>query len=95
MKLSIALVTMDREEQLINAINSCLSCELPAKTEFVIIDNCSKDNTEKVVKEFFLLVNIHIYMKNNQKILELEREEIDILSCLLVNIFMVWMMMRL
>lgn len=67
MKLSIALVTMDREEQLINAINSCLSCELPAETEFVIIDNCSKDNTEKVVMNFFLLVNIHIYMKTIRK----------------------------
>lgn len=53
MKLSIALVTMNRKEQLINAINSCLSCELPAETEFVIVDNCSEDNTEVVVKDFF------------------------------------------
>lgn len=69
MKLSIALVTMDREEQLINAINSCLSCELPAKTEFVIIDNCSKDNTEKVVKEFFSSCKYpYIYEKQSENI---------------------------
>ena len=53
MKLTIALVTMNREKQLINALHSCLSCELPNQTEFVIVDNCSTDNTEKLVKEFF------------------------------------------
>ena len=90
MKLSIALVTMNREEQLINAINSCLLCELPVETEFVIIYNCSEDK-----KIFSLLVNTHTYMKDNQKILELEQGEIDILNGLLANIFMVWMMMRL
>ena len=53
MKLSICLVTMNREVQLVNAINSCLSCELPEGTEFVIVDNCSEDNTEKAIKDIF------------------------------------------
>lgn len=53
MKLSICLVTMNREDQLVKAINSCLSCELPEGTEFVIVDNCSEDNTEKVIKDIF------------------------------------------
>ena len=44
---------MNREEQLVNAINSCLSCELPEGTEFVIVDNCSEDNTEKAIKDIF------------------------------------------
>ena len=65
---------MNREEQLVNAINSCLSCELPEGTEFVIVDNCSEDNTEKAIKD------IHMYMKNNQLILALEQVEIDILN---------------
>ena len=43
MELTIALVTMNREKQLIKALNSCLSCELPDETEFVIVDNCSTD----------------------------------------------------
>ena len=69
MKLSIALVTMNREKQLINSINSCLSCELPAETEFVIVDNCSEDNTETVVKEFFTTCKYpYIYEKQQTNI---------------------------
>lgn len=48
--LSIAVVTMNRAEQLKEALKSCLACELPKETEFVIIDNASTDNTEEVVK---------------------------------------------
>lgn len=50
MKLSICVVTMNRAEQLKEALNSCLKCKLPIDTEFVIIDNASIDNTELVVK---------------------------------------------
>lgn len=69
MKLSIALVTMNREEQLAKAINSCLSCELPEKTEFVIVDNCSDDNTETIVKELFASCKYpYIYEKQQTNI---------------------------
>ena len=51
MDLSICVITMNRAKQLKEALESCLSCKLPYKTEFVIIDNASSDNTEDVVKE--------------------------------------------
>jgi len=51
MKLSICVVTMNRAEQLREALESCLACALPEKTEFVIIDNASVDHTEQVVHE--------------------------------------------
>ena len=51
MKLSIAVVTMNRSIQLIEALDSCLTCNLPNDTEFVIIDNASTDDTEQKVKE--------------------------------------------
>ena len=44
MDLSICVVTMNRANQLKEALESCLACELPIKTEFVIIDNASCDN---------------------------------------------------
>ena len=50
-KLTIGIVTMNREEQLAEALYSCLRTDLPDETEFVVIDNASTDNTEKVVKE--------------------------------------------
>lgn len=53
MKLTIALVTMNRAEQLKRAINSCLSCTLPDDTEFVIVDNASNDQTEETIKDMF------------------------------------------
>lgn len=69
MELTIALVTMNREKQLIKALNSCLSCELPDETEFVIVDNCSTDNTEKAVKDFFSSCNYsYIYEKQSENI---------------------------
>lgn len=49
--LSIAIITRDRAEQLKAALKSCLACELPKRTEFVVIDNASTDETEEVVKE--------------------------------------------
>lgn len=49
MKLSICVITMNRAMQVREALDSCLSCELPAETEFVVIDNASTDNTEEIV----------------------------------------------
>lgn len=53
MKLSIAVVTMNREGQLIEALQSCIDCILPKDTEFVIVDNASTDYTGEGVKLFF------------------------------------------
>ena len=50
MKLTIGLVTMNRERQVAEAIQSCLQSNLPNETEFVVINNASTDNTETVVK---------------------------------------------
>ena len=51
MKLTIGIVTMNRAQQLKEALNSCLACILPAKTEFVIVDNASTDSTEAIARE--------------------------------------------
>lgn len=40
---------MNRAEQLCEAIQSCLRCNLPERTEFIIIDNNSSDNTGDIV----------------------------------------------
>lgn len=53
MKLSIAVVTWNRQKQLIEALLSCVKSEIPIDTQFVIIDNASTDNTEETVKKFF------------------------------------------
>lgn len=50
--LTIAIITMNRAQQLKEAINSCLKCTLPPQTEFVIVDNGSIDETESVVNDF-------------------------------------------
>jgi glycosyltransferase involved in cell wall biosynthesis len=50
-KLSICVVTMNRAIQLREALESCLACELPKQTEFIIIDNASTDETEDVVRK--------------------------------------------
>lgn len=51
--LSIIVITMNRKDQLIEALRSCLECELPSDTEFVVIDNASVDGTDEAVKSFF------------------------------------------
>lgn len=48
--LSIVIVTMNRAEQLAQAIGSCLRSNLPSATEFIIIDNGSTDNTSVVIE---------------------------------------------
>ena len=50
-KLTIALITMDRAEQLKLAIESCVASLLPENTQFVVVDNASSDNTAEVVDE--------------------------------------------
>ena len=49
-KLTIGIVTMNRAEQLAQAICSCLRTALPVETEFIVIDNASIDDTREVVK---------------------------------------------
>ena len=51
-KLTIAVITMNRKEQLIEALESCMSCKLPNNTEIVVFDNGSTDGTQTAVKEF-------------------------------------------
>lgn len=51
MKLTISVITMNRSRQLKEALDSCIKCQLPMNTEFVVIDNASTDDTELVVKE--------------------------------------------
>lgn len=68
MKLSIALITWNRQAQLIEALDSCVKCQLPLDTEFIIIDNASSDNTAECVKEFFSENHFKYYyerMSNN------------------------------
>ena len=47
--LTICVITRNRAQQLKDAITSCLRCSLPLKTQFVIVDNASTDNTESVI----------------------------------------------
>lgn len=49
--LSIAVITMNRSDQLVEAISSCLACKLPEKTQFVILDNASTDDTQERLKD--------------------------------------------
>ena len=53
MKLSVAVITMNRSAQWMQALISCVSCQLPSDTQFVIIDNASTDDTTDVVERFF------------------------------------------
>lgn len=48
--LSICVITWNRSKQLKEALVSCLHCVLPDKTQFIIVDNASTDNTEEVVR---------------------------------------------
>lgn len=50
-KLTIALITMNRAEQLREAVLSCAASALPERTQFVIVDNASTDGTEATVSE--------------------------------------------
>lgn len=61
MKLSICVITMNRANQLKEALESCLACELPQETEFIVIDNASTDNTEQVVHSTFVGCDFNYY----------------------------------
>lgn len=52
--LSIVFITMNRKDQLIEAIKSCFAAILPTGTEFIIIDNNSSDGTSTEVKKLFV-----------------------------------------
>ena len=60
--LSIVILTMNRKDQLLEALQSCVDSVIPDDTEFVIVDNHSTDNTEKVVREFFEKNNKYEYV---------------------------------
>jgi glycosyltransferase involved in cell wall biosynthesis len=51
--LSIMIVTRNRKEELLRALQSCIECSLPNPTEFVIVDNASQDGTKEAVDHFF------------------------------------------
>lgn len=61
MKLAIAIITMNRAQQLKEAIESCFRSKLPDDTEFVVIDNASTDNTQAVVEDLFHASPYHLY----------------------------------
>lgn len=50
--LTIAVITMNRQKKLIEALESCISCKLHQSTEFVIFDNASTDDTKNAIEEF-------------------------------------------
>jgi len=50
-KLTVAIITMNRAQQLKDAVESCVASTLPEKTQFVIVDNGSTDETEAVALE--------------------------------------------
>ena len=53
MHLSIMIVTRNRRDELLRALQSCIECFLPDRTEFVIVDNASQDGTKDAVERFF------------------------------------------
>lgn len=66
--ISIAVITWNRSQQLVEALESCFACILPQNTEFIIIDNASTDNTEQVINSLFKRFDYTYYyekMKEN------------------------------
>jgi glycosyltransferase involved in cell wall biosynthesis len=51
-KLSISLITYNHEQFIAKTLNSILSQEVNFKYEIIIGEDCSSDNTRKIVKEF-------------------------------------------
>lgn len=52
MELTIAVITMNRCDQVIEALESCLACNLPKNTEFLVLDNGSTDETGVKLQQF-------------------------------------------
>ena len=48
-KLTIAVLTMNRADQLREAIESCVASALPSSTQIIVVDNASTDHTKEVV----------------------------------------------
>ena len=70
MLLSICIPTYNRSEKLDNCLNSILISIQNVKErnfEICISDNCSSDNTEKIVKKYKNLFEIN-YHKNNDNL---------------------------
>lgn len=59
-KLTIAIITMNRANQLKDAVESCVASRLPEKTQFVIVDNASTDETPQVVEQLQTTVSYDI-----------------------------------
>ena len=72
MKLSICIPTYNRAHYLVNCLNSIVIAKLYSNLKFqvCISDNGSTDNTEQVVKEAKLLIDIKYH--KYKKILNLE-----------------------
>jgi glycosyltransferase involved in cell wall biosynthesis len=47
------IVTINRKEEILRALHSCVECLLPPNTEFIIVDNASQDGTRGAVEHFF------------------------------------------
>ena len=70
MLLSICIPTYNRSEKLDNCLNSILISIQNVKErnfEICISDNCSSDNTEKIVKKYKNIFEIN-YHKNNDNL---------------------------
>lgn len=50
--LSIVVLTMNRKDQVLEALESCFAARLPEKVEFVVVDNHSTDGTGDAVRAF-------------------------------------------
>lgn len=62
--LSIIIITMNRQNQLIEALNSCIACVLPKDVEIIVINNGSTDNTAVVLEEYASSHDIKFVIKN-------------------------------
>lgn len=48
--LSIVVLTMNRKDQVLEALESCFAARLPEKVEFVVVDNHSTDGTGDAIR---------------------------------------------
>ena len=51
-KLTIAVLTRNRCDQLIEALDSCIACRLPEETEYIVLDNASTDGTLRAMEQY-------------------------------------------
>ncbi len=50
--LSIVILTMNRKDQVIEALDSCMASKMPENMEFVIVDNHSIDGTRDAIQAY-------------------------------------------